>query len=137
MSLNKTCSSVPPPVLTPSGFAGRFHRHLHGDFFVLGDFVKINVQHFAVERMMLDFLHEREALGAGVVFDGQIHEQIFRNGMVQQVGKFLGVDFQILRRGLAAVNGGGHAAGRAEFFDFGALHLRTRIRLSMRQISFS
>ncbi len=109
------------------GFAGRFHRHLDGDFFVLGDFVKINVQHLAVERMMLDFLHQREALGAGVVLDGQIHEHIFRNGMVEQVGKFLGVDLQVLRRGLAAVNGGGHAAGRAEFFDFGALHLRTRI----------
>ena len=108
-------------------FAGGFHRHLHGDFFVLGDFVKIHVQHLAVERMMLDFLHQREALGARVVFHGQIHEHIFRNGVVQQVGDFLGVDLQVLRRGLAAVNGGGHAAGGAEFLDFGALHLRTRI----------
>ena len=29
--------------------------------------MKINVQHFAVDRVVLDFLHEREALGAGIV----------------------------------------------------------------------
>jgi len=68
-----------------------------------------------------------EALGARVFFDGQIHEQVFGNGVVQQVSEFLGVDLQVLRRGLATVNRGGHAAGGAEFFDFGALHLRTRI----------
>ena len=68
--------------LHAGGFAGGFHRHLDGDFFVFGDFMKIHMQHLAVERMMLDFLHQREALGAGVVFDGQIHQQVFRDGMV-------------------------------------------------------
>ena len=75
--------------LHAGGFAGGFHRHLNGDLFVFGDFVEIHVQHLAVERVMLDFLHEREALGAGVVFDGQIHQQVFRDGVMQQVGKFL------------------------------------------------
>ena len=70
-------------------FAGRFHRHLHGDFFVFGDFMETNVQHFAVERVMLDFLHQREALGTRVFFHGQIHEQVFGNGVVQQVWQIL------------------------------------------------
>ena len=76
---------------------------------------------------MLDFLHQRETLGAGVIFHGQIHQHVFRTGMMQQVGDFLEIHFEILRLGLAAVNGRGHAAGAAEFRDFGALHLHTRI----------
>ena len=47
--------------------------------------------------------------------------------MVQQVGHLLGNNLNVLRRGLAAIDGGGHAAGGAELGDFGALHLGTRI----------
>jgi len=31
---------------------------------------KSTLQHVALQRVMLDFLHQREAFGAGVVFDG-------------------------------------------------------------------
>ncbi len=113
--------------LDAGGFAGGFHRNRDGDFFVFGDFVQIQMNHLAGQRMVLDFLHQREALGAGVVFHGQVHQQIFRDGMMQQVGNVIEADFEVLRLGLAAINGRGHAAGGAEFCDFGALHLRTRI----------
>ena len=96
---------------------------MDGDFFVRGNFMKINVQHFAAERMVLDILHQREALGAGVGFDRQIHEQVFGNGMMQQVGKFLVIHFQVLRLGLTPINGRRHEALGAEFRDFSALHV--------------
>ena len=110
------------------GFADGFHRHLDGDFFVFGDFMEIHVQHLAVERVVLDFLHEREAFGARVVLDGQIHEQVFRGGMVDQIAEFLRADFEVLRLGLAAINDRRHAAGAAQLLHFAPSHLRARIR---------
>ena len=115
MILNSTCSSTPPPVFTPVGFADGFDRHHDGDLLVLGDFVKIDMQHLAAQRMMLDFLHQRQALGPGIVLDRQVHQQVFGDGMVDEVFHFLGVDFQVLRLGLAAVNDGRDAPGGAQF----------------------
>jgi len=89
--------------------------------------MKINVKHFAAQGMVLDFLHQREALGAGIGLDGQIHEQIFRDGMMQQIRELPGIQFQVLRLGLAAINRRGHAATGAEFLHRSVLHLRTRI----------
>jgi hypothetical protein len=40
--------------------------------------------------------------------------------MVDQVPHFLGADFEVLRRGLAAINDGRDAASRAERFGPGA-----------------
>ena len=114
--------------LHAGGFADGFHRHLDGDLFILGHFMKIHVQDLAVERVMLDFLDEREALGAGVIFHGQIHQQIFRSGMVDEVADFLRVDFEVLRLGLAAVNDRRHATRVAQFLDSAPTHLRPRIR---------
>ena len=78
------------------------------------------MQHLAAERMVLDLLHQGQALGAASSLIGQVHQQIFRNGMVDQVLHLLGVDLEILRLGLAAVNDGGNAAGRAKFLGSSA-----------------
>ena len=91
-------------VFHAGGLANGFQRHIDGDPFVFGDFMEIHVQHLAVERVVLDFLHQREAFGARVAFHGQIHEQIFRGGMVDQILEFLRADFEVLRLGLAAIN---------------------------------
>ena len=106
-------------VFHAGGLANGFHRNLDGDLFVFGDLVKIHVQHLAVERVVLDFLHECKTFGAGVAFDGQIHEQIFRDGMVDQVLHFFGVDFEVLRRGLPAVDDGRDTATGTERFGPG------------------
>ncbi len=103
-------------VFHPGRLADGFQRHLDDDFLVLGHFMKIHVQDVAVQRVMLDFLDEREAPGAGVIFDGQIHQQIFRDGMVDEVAEFLGVDLEVLGLGLPAVNDGGHAPGGTQLF---------------------
>ena len=85
------------------------------------------MQHLAAERVVLDVLDEREALGARVLFHGQIHQHVFRGGMVDEFRKVVINHFKVLRFDLAAINGRGHTAGAAEFRDFGALDLRTRI----------
>ncbi len=86
--------------------------------------MKIHVQHLAAQGVVLDFLHQGEALGAGVVLDGEIHQQVFRNGMVDQVLHFLGVDLQVLGRLLAAINDSGDAPGVAQFLDSAPARLR-------------
>jgi hypothetical protein len=79
--------------------------------------------------MMLDFLHQRQALGAGVIFDRQVHQQVLGDRVVDEIRDLLGIELQVLRLGLAAIDGRGHAAGGAEFLDFTAAHLRTLIGL--------
>ena len=124
-------------VFHAGGLANGFHRHLDGDLLVFGDFVEIHVQHLAVERIVLDFLHEREAFGARVVFDGQIHEQVFGGGMVDQIAEFLRADFEVLRLGLAAVNDRRHAAGAAQLSSLHPVALACADTLLMALISFS
>ena len=109
-------------------FANRFDRDGNRHLFGRGNFVKIHMEHLAAERVMLDFLHQREALGAGIAFHGQIHEKIFRGRIMQQIGDVVVNDFQVLGLGLAAVDGRGHTAGRAKFFNRTALHERARKR---------
>ena len=118
----------PAAVFHAGRFADGFQRHLDDDLFVLGHFMKIHVQHVAFQRVVLDFLHQREALGAGVVFDGQVHQQVFRNGMVDEVAEFLGVDLEVLRFVLPAINDGGHAPGGAQLFGSAPARLRAGIR---------
>ena len=83
------------------GFADGFHRHQDGDLLVFGNFVEIHVEHLAGERMMLDFLDQGEAFGAGVVLDRQVHQQVLGDGMVDQVLHLLGADFEVLGLGCA------------------------------------
>ena len=92
------------------GFADGLDRHQDGDLLVLGHFVEIDVQHLAGERMVLDFLHQRQPLGPGIVLDRQVHQEVLGDRMVDQVFHFLGVDFEVLRRGLPAINDGRNAA---------------------------
>jgi len=77
---------------------------------------------------MLDFLHQREALGAGILVDGQIHQEIFRNRVMQQIGDVVINDFKVLGLGLAAVDGGWHATGSTKFLNCTALHEGARKR---------
>ena len=111
-----------------SRFADGFQRHQDDDLFVLGHFMEIHVQHVAFQRVVLDFLHQREAFGAGVVFNGQIHQQVFRNGMVDEVAEFLGAEFEILWFGLPAINDGRHAPGGTQFPGPIPTRLRAGIR---------
>ena len=78
------------------------------------------MQHLAREGMVLDFLHQRQPLGPGIVLDRQVHQEILRDGMVDQVLHFLGVDFEVLRRGLPAIDDGRNTAPGAERFGPGA-----------------
>ena len=66
-------------------FAGGFQRHHDDDLFTLGHFMEIHVEHIAVQRVVLDFLDQGEAFGPRVAFDGQVHQEIFRGGMVDEV----------------------------------------------------
>ena len=115
-------------VLDAGGFADGFQWHMDDDLFIFGDLVEIHMQHLAVERVVLDILHEREAFGARVAFHGQIHEHVFGDGMVDQILEFLRADFEVLRPGLAAINDGGHPARTAQLFHSAPAHLRARIR---------
>jgi hypothetical protein len=115
-------------VLNAGRFADGLDRYLDNHLFVLGHLMQIDVQDFAVEGVMLNFLDQREAFGARIVFHRQIHEQIFRGGMVDELADFPGVDFEVLRFGLAAVNDRRHATCVAQFLDSAPSHLRPGIR---------
>ena len=101
------------------GFADGLDRHQDGDLLVLGHLVEIDVQHLAGQGMVLDFLHQRQALGPGIVLDRQVHQEVLGNGMVNEVFHFLGVDFEVLRLGLPAIDDGRNAAAGAERFGPG------------------
>ena len=135
--LNKTCSSMPPPFFTPTASPVGFHRHHDGDLFVFGDFMEIHVQHLAVERMVLDFLHQRQALGRGrrpstdrsTSTFSETEWWIRSSNSLALISRFCGV-------GLAAVNDGGHAAGGAQFLDSGRGAPASAEMLLMQLISF-
>ncbi len=69
-------------VLHAIGFADRLHRHLDDDLFILGDFMEIHVQHLASERMVLDFLHQRQPLGSSILLHCQVHQEDLGHRMV-------------------------------------------------------
>ena len=100
--------------LNTLGLADGFDGHHDGDLLVLGNFVKINVQHLARERVMLNFLHQRQPLGTGIILDLQVHQQVLGERMVNEVFHLLGLDLEVLGRGLPTVNDCGYAAGSAE-----------------------
>jgi hypothetical protein len=98
--------------------------------------VKIHMQHLAARADGAGFPAPARGAWRGVVFDGQIHEQVFRGGVVHQVGDSFALHFEVLRLGLAAVNGRGHAAG-ARSFVTSPRALANADTLSMLLISFS
>ena len=126
-------ATIDPPLLNAAGlharrFARRFERNVDGDLFIFGDFVEIHMQHFAAHRVVLDFLHEREALGLGIALHGQVDQEVFGNRVVDEVADLLGIHLEVLRLGLATINRRRHTAGRTEFFDFTALNESARKR---------
>ena len=90
--------------------------------------MEIHVEHVAVQRVVLDFLDQREAFGPGVAFDGQVHQEIFRGGMVDEVAELLGAELDVLRFGLLAINDGGNPPGGTQFPGPVATRLRPGIR---------
>ena len=64
------------------GFPDGFHRHGDGDLFIFGNFMKIHVQNFAAQRMVLHFLDQRKPLALGPAFDRQINQDGLRDGVV-------------------------------------------------------
>ena len=102
------------------GFADGFDWHHDGDLLVLGDFVKIHMQHFPAQGMMLDFLHERQPLGPRVFFDREVNQEVFRGGVMDQIPELLRADLDVLRLGLASINHCRDAPGLTEFLGSGA-----------------
>src|ERR1039458_10229644 len=80
---------------------------------------EIDMQHFAGEGIVLNFLHQRQSLGPGIVLDGEVHQEILGDRMVDQVFHFLGVDFDVLRRHLPAINDGWDAPSGTESLGSG------------------
>ena len=124
-------------VFHAGGFAGGFHRHLHGDFFVFGDFMEIHMQHFAVNADGAGFPAPARGAWRGRRFRRTNPRAGFpKRRWWMQVADFARVDFEVLRRGLAAINGGGHAAIGAQLFDFGRGAFACAEMLLMQLISF-
>ena len=68
--------------LDSGGFPDGFHRNGDCDFFIFGNFMKIHVQNFAAQWMVLHFLHQRKPQAPGPACDGQIHQDGFGDGVV-------------------------------------------------------
>ena len=105
---------MPPPVLTPSGFAHAVHRDGEDDFFVFGDFVQINVEHLVGKDVVLDFLDDGQAVGLGVALHGEVEQDVFGGGAVDDVADVLEIDFQFLGLVELPVNDRGDATGGAQ-----------------------
>ncbi len=63
-------------------FADGLNGHVDGHHFVFGHFMKVHVENVAFERMMLNILNQRQALGARIILHCKINEHVFgkRNG---------------------------------------------------------
>ena len=118
--LNSTCSSTPPSVFTPSASPTVSTGTCTVTFSFSATSWKSTCSTLPRQRVVLDFLHQRQPLGPGIVLDRQVHQQVLGDRMVDQVFHFLGVDLEVLRLGLPAVNDGRDAAGGAECFGPGA-----------------
>ena len=118
-NLNRTCSSVPPPVLTPRASPTLSTGHGEGDFLVFGDFVQINVEQLVGQDVVLDFLDDGQAVGLGVALDGEVEQDVFGGGAVDDIADVLEIDFQVLGLVELPVNDGGNATGGAQGFGTG------------------
>ena len=100
--------------LDPLGFTDGFDRNHDGDFLIFGDFVEIDVQDLATQRVMLHFLDQGEPFRPCIVLDLEVHQQVFGDRMVDEVFHFFGDDFELLGLSLTAIDDGGDAAGSAQ-----------------------
>jgi hypothetical protein len=85
------------------------------------------VQNFTGKVVVLNFLHQSEALGPAIFGHGEIHEQIFRNGMMDQVFDIAERDLKILRRTIASINNRRNAAIASYLFQTRPPDLRSGI----------
>ena len=77
--------------------------------------------------VMLDRLNKGEALGTRIVRHGQVHEDVFRGRVKNEILKILVLDFKVLRLGLTPIDGGGHTPTRSQLFHAGAPDSGARI----------
>ena len=97
-------------------FTHGFVGHPKGDFFVFGDFVQVLMEHLEAHCVVLHLLNQRQALGLGIAFDGQVQKHDFRVGGLDDVLEFFERNLKFLGRALAAVNDGGNAPGSPHLF---------------------
>jgi hypothetical protein len=84
--------------------------------------MEIHMHDLAAERVMLDFLNQRQAPG---LVEIEIHEDVLGGGVVDEIIQFARDEFQIFRLGgELAVDDGGHATGFAKFLVSAATRLR-------------
>ena len=72
--------------------------------------MKIHVQHLSTESVVLNFLYQGQPLGAGIVLDFEIHQQVFGYRMMDEGFHFLGVHLEFLRLDLTAIDDRGDTA---------------------------
>ena len=116
-------------VLDPDGFSGGFHRHLNGYLFIRSDFMEVHVEDMARDGMVLDLLHQREALRAGVILHGDVHEDVLTDVFGYGVVELDGVQLEVLRRRKPSVDDRRDEAGGTKFFYGGVFHRRARLRI--------
>ena len=105
--------------LDAEGFADCLDGHQDSHLFVLGDFVKINVEDLVGQDMVLNVLDQRQPLGLGIAGHREVHQNNLGSGPMDRRFDVLKFDFQPLRRVVASVNHGRHAARRAQFAGAG------------------
>ena len=79
--------------------------------------------------MVLDLLHEREALRALVTLHGEVHKDVLARVVGDGVSKLAGVQLEVLWRREAAIDYRGDDAGGTEGFNSGASGRRARLRI--------
>jgi hypothetical protein len=73
--------------------------------------VEIDMQHLAAQRVVLDLLHQSQALRPGVILHRQVHQDDLGGGMMDQVLQVDLFDLEVLGAGLSSVNHGRHTPG--------------------------
>ena len=116
-------------ILDPGGLAGGLDGHLNRHLLVRGHLVEVHVEDVARQGVVLDFLHEREALRAGVTLHGDIHEDVLACVGGDGVSELAGVQFEVLRRRKPTIDDRGDGAGGAKFLNGGVFNRRARLRI--------
>src|SRR6266516_1789590 len=77
---------------------------------------------------MLDFLDQGQALGPGILSHRQVHQEVLRSRVMNEVFEKLAVDFQVLRLALTSVDDGRDTATVPKLPGSPATAQRARIR---------
>lgn len=90
--------------------------------------MKIDMKNVAMEGMVLDFLHQREALGPGISSHAQVHEDVLAGVLGQSVAKSARIKLKVLGRCDPSVNDGWDLTGGTKFFNGTVPDCRARLR---------